>query len=103
MIWDCTGRGFGRVEDPRAPISPRMINSVLERARDEVGLTLHVTAHVAKHSYCTNWIQTWGDSEIEMVKLSRQVGTSVEVLRKTYVHVALDASDWDHIRSFGGD
>jgi hypothetical protein len=36
-----------------------------------------------------------------MEKLSRQVGTSVGVLRSTYIHFDLDTSDWEHIRNFG--
>ncbi len=36
-----------------------------------------------------------------MEKLSRQVGTSVAVLRDTYVHLALSASDWANIKTFG--
>ena len=66
-----------------------------------ISLPVKVTAHVAKHSYCTNWISEHGKDEHSMEKLSRQVGTSVAVLRKTYVHQAFDASDWSDIRSFG--
>ena len=36
-----------------------------------------------------------------MHKLARQVGTSVSVLRKTYVHLDLRDSDWAHIKDFG--
>ena len=36
-----------------------------------------------------------------MEKLSRQVGTSVAVLRRTYVHYDLQAADWAHISDFG--
>ena len=36
-----------------------------------------------------------------MEKLSRQVGTSVEVLRRTYVHIRLSDSDFEEIRAFG--
>ncbi len=36
-----------------------------------------------------------------MEKLSRQVGTSVEVLRKTYVHIQSSDADWAAVRSFG--
>lgn len=35
-----------------------------------------------------------------MIKLSRQVGASVEVLRRTYVHVALTEADWANLRGF---
>lgn len=101
VLWDCEGRGFARVEDPAAPISPRMINSELERARDSIGLTTRVTAHVAKHSYCTNWIRDQGSDEYAMEKLSRQVGTSVGVLRKTYVHISLSSADWAHLKAMG--
>jgi integrase len=101
VLWDCEGRGFARVESPTAPISPRMINATLERARQQIGLTKHLTAHVAKHSYCTNWIRDQGNNELAMEKLSRQVGTSVGVLRNTYVHISLTADDWAHLRAMG--
>jgi hypothetical protein len=35
-----------------------------------------------------------GEGELAMEKLSRQVGTSVAVLRKTYVHIDIDDKDW---------
>jgi integrase len=101
VLWDCAGTGFARVEDPSCPISPRTINSALERAREAAGLPARVTAHVAKHSYCTNWIRQYGDSELAMEKLSRQVGTSPAVLRDTYVHIVIDDSDWGQIQDFG--
>lgn len=101
VLWDAEGRGFGRVESPAASISPRMINSVLESARDAIGSTIRLTAHVARHSYCTNWIHDQGSDEFAMEKLSRQVGTSVGVLRSTYVHIALSAADWEHLRTMG--
>lgn len=101
LLWDCSGRGFAREEDTSARISEKTINSALERARDKVGLQVHVTAHVAKHSYCTNWIRHAQTSEFAMQKLSRQVGTSVEVLRATYVHLDLTEADWHDLRSFG--
>jgi hypothetical protein len=36
-----------------------------------------------------------------MEKLSRQVGTSVQVLRGTYVYLSFSDSDWMAIRGFG--
>jgi integrase len=102
VLWDCRGRGFGRAEDPSSRISPRSINGALERARDAINLPIRVTAHIAKHSYCTNWIKAFGDGEIAMVKLSKQVGTSVSVLRATYVHITLSDADWAQLRAFGG-
>jgi integrase len=101
MLWDCEGRGFARVESSAAPITPRVINNALEQARDHVGLPVKVTAHVAKHSYCSNWIRDRGDGEIELEKLSRQVGTSVAVLRSTYVHITLGDADWEHLKTLG--
>jgi len=101
ILWDCDGRGFGRTENPAAKISPRTINAALERARDAINLPIHVTAHVAKHTYCTNWVTQYGDGEIAMEMLRRQVGTSVEVLRRTYVHITLNETDWLQIRNFG--
>ena len=62
---------------------------------------MRVTAHVARHSYCTNWIQAHGAHEQAMEKLSRQVGTSVGNLRKTYVHYDLTDTDWAHLKNFG--
>jgi integrase len=79
-----------------------MINNGLEKAREAVGLSVRVTAHVARHSYCTNWIREYGKGENEMEKLSRQAGTSVAILRSTYVHISLSDSDWADIRAFGG-
>ena len=49
ILWDCEGRGYARKESHAQPISPRTINSALERAREDVGTTVYVTAHVAKH------------------------------------------------------
>jgi site-specific recombinase XerD len=57
MLWDCSGRGLGRVENPTARISERTINSALRRACEAAGIPINVTAHVAKHTYCTNWIR----------------------------------------------
>ena len=101
VLWDCEGRGFSRVENPAALISNRTINNVLERARAAISLQVKLTAHVAKHSYCTNWIKEHKADEFAMEKLSRQVGTSPEVLRKTYVHLNITDAEWSEIRSFG--
>jgi integrase len=101
LLWDCEGIGFGRVENPAYPVSPRTINNALERARAELELPIRITNHIAKHTYCTNWVQEHGTSELMIEKLSRQVGTSVAVLRKTYIHYDLDEEDWAHLRSFG--
>jgi len=73
----------------------------LERAREAAGLPVKVTAHLAKHSYCTNWIGQYGDGERAMEKLSRQVGTSPAVLRDTYVHIVVDDDEWGQIQNFG--
>lgn len=70
-----------------------------ERAIEAIGLPVRVTAHVARHSYCSNWIRQHGQNEIEIEKLSRQVGTSVANLWKTYIH--LSDSDWANVRGFG--
>jgi integrase len=98
ILWDAEGRGFGRVENPASPITQKAINNALERARESAGLVVHLTAHVCRHTYCTNWIRNAGADEMAMEKLSRQVGASVGVLRKTYVHYRLGASDWDAVR-----
>jgi integrase len=73
VLWDCDGRGFARIENPAAPISPRTINNALERARDAINLPMKVTAHIAKHTYCTQWIGEHGDGETALKKLARQV------------------------------
>lgn len=101
ILWDCSGRGFGRSPDPAARISAKTINAALGRAAGQVGILVKVTAHTAKHTYCTNWIAEKGDTENSMERLSRQVGTSVTVLRKTYVHVQFSNADWEHIRELG--
>jgi integrase len=102
ILWDCEGRGFSRIESPAAKISPRSINGALDRARDAAGLQIKVTAHVARHTYATNWIKEQGSDEHSMDKLSRQLGTSVAKLRAAYVHVRYEDADWAHIRNFGG-
>jgi hypothetical protein len=56
---------------------------------------------VRGHTYCTNWITEKGDTEHSLERLSRQVGTSVAVLRATYVHVQFTDADWEHIRELG--
>ncbi len=101
ILWDCNGRGFSRIEDPTARISPRTTNGALDRARDAAGLQIKITAHVARHTYATNWIKEQGSDEHSMEKLSRQIGTSVATLRSTYVHVRYQDADWAHIRGFG--
>jgi hypothetical protein len=42
-----------------------------------------------------------GEGELAMEKLSRQVGTSVGVLRTTYVHLVPTDEDWQNIKDFG--
>lgn len=101
VLWDCEGRGFSRKENPAFPISPRMINSVLARAAHQVSLQIQLTAHVARHSYCTLWVRDSGSTEESVEKLSRQVGTSASVLRSVYVHHQFEDSDWVHIRELG--
>jgi len=101
ILWDCTGRGFARIEHPAAPITQRTINSALKAARERAGLTTPVTPHVCKHSFCTNWINEHGQGELAMEKLARLVGTSSTVLRRTYVHLSFTPDDWDDLRSFG--
>jgi hypothetical protein len=81
--------------EPVAPITEKTINAALERARDEISLAVKVRAHVAKHTYCTNWLKEYGKDEFAKEKLSRQIGASVAVLRSTYVHRTLTASDFE--------
>jgi integrase len=102
ILWDCTGRGFARVEDPAAPISAKTINTALQAAAENIRILIPVTAHTARHTFCTRWVDECGDTENSMERLSRQVGTSVTVLRRTYVHVAYTDADWEHLRAFGG-
>ncbi len=101
VLWDCSGRGFARAEHPASPITAKTINAALERAREAAGIHIPVTAHVARHTYCTLWIAEHGDSEHSMTKLSRQVGTSVAKLRSTYVHMQYTDDDWASLRAFG--
>jgi integrase len=101
ILWDCEGRGFGRVENPATRISERTINNALRRAAEEIGLTTPLTAHVCRHTYCTNYVRQKGHDEFALEKLSRLVGTSVAVLRDTYVHLDLTADDWATLRDFG--
>lgn len=101
MLWDCEGRGFGRIESPASRISERTINNALRRAAEEVGLTTPLTAHVCRHTFCTNYVRQQGHDEFALEKLSRLVGTSVTVLRQTYVHLDLSADDWASLRNFG--
>jgi integrase len=101
VLWDSMGRGFARQEDRSAPITPKTINAALDRARDKIGLTVHLTAHVARHSFCTNWVHDQGRDDFSIERLSRQVGTSPEVLRRTYVHFDLKPDDLAAIKGFG--
>ena len=101
ILWDSDGRGFARVENPAAAITAKTINGALDRAAQRAQILINVTAHVARHTYATNWINDHGTDEHSMEKLSRQVGTSVAVLRKTYVHVRYSGDDWEHLRTFG--
>ena len=41
------------------------------------------------------------DTELAIEKLSRQVGTSVAVLRETYVHIEISEADWEELNDFG--
>ena len=101
VLWDCAGRGFSRVEDPSASITPKTINNALDRATVTAGLTIKVTAHVARHSFCSNWVNDQGRDDYSIERLSRQVGTSPGVLRSTYVHFDLQPQDLAAIKSFG--
>lgn len=101
ILWDCDGRGFGRHEDPASPVSAKTINAVLERAADRAGILIPVTAHTARHTYCTLWITEQGDTEGSIDRLSHQVGTDATTLRRTYVHVHYTEADWQHVRTFG--
>lgn len=62
-----------------------------------------MTAHTARHSYCTNWIAELGDGEVALQKLSHQVGCSIGRLRATYIHHALSPEDFEMVRKFGAD
>ena len=101
ILWDCDGRGYARAENPSTPISPKTINAALARAAHKTGILVNVTAHVARHSYCTEWVTDQGSTEHSLERLSRQVGTSVSVLRNTYLHVDFKDADWEHIRRLG--
>ena len=66
VLWDCERRGYARIENPASPISPRPINAALGRAAEMSAILVKVTAHTAKHTYCTNWITEKGDTENSM-------------------------------------
>jgi integrase len=101
ILWDCEGRGFARDENPAFPISDKTINSALERAAARAEILVKITAHTARHTYCSNWIKEQGDTENSIERLSRQVGASVSTLRSTYVHINFSDADWQHIKTFG--
>ena len=102
VLWDCDGRGYARVEDPNCRISEKTINAELDRACRKAGILKPVTAHVARHSYCSNWITDVGDGEADLKRLSAQVGASVPTLRKTYVHISGTDEQIELIKAFGG-
>ena len=81
-------------------MTQRTMNSALKAARERAGLTTPLTPHVCKHSFCSNWINEHGQSELAMEKLARLVGTSSTVLRGT-AHLSFTPDDWDDLRSFG--
>jgi integrase len=102
LLWGCEGRGMADVEDPARRIAISTIMRHLETSAAKAGIHKHVTPHVAKHSYCTLWIKAHGDGERSLRKLATQVGTTVENLRKTYVHLNLTDKEFETIRDFGG-
>ena len=89
------------IENPATPISERTINNALKQAAAAIRLTTPLTAHVCKHTYCTNYVRQQGHDEFALEKLSRLVGTSVAVLRDTCVHLDLSPDDWATLRNFG--
>jgi hypothetical protein len=74
---------------------------VPDRALDAVEEFLRTKQSREAKTYATNWITKHGDSEEQHGTASQQVGTSVAVLRKTYVHVQFNEADWQHIKDFG--
>ena len=66
-----------------------------------VGLQVQVTAHPAKHTLLHQLDHRKRRRRNQHGTLSRQVGTSITVLRKTYVHVQFSDADWEHIRELG--
>lgn len=46
-------------------------------------------------------ITEYGAGELALGKLSRQLGASVETLRRTHVHVQFTDADWAAVASFG--
>lgn len=101
MLWDCDGRGFGRVENPIARITEKTINGSLERACHDAGIYKDVTAHVGRHTYCSAWITDHGDGERALKLLAKQVGATVGTLRKTYIHISSTDEEIERIRGFG--
>lgn len=103
MLWGYVGRGFGRTESTRAYLTAASIRGAMARAAIAAGIYTKATPHTAKHSYCTNWLRTKGSDEHSLAQLSAQVGTSVGVLRRTYLHHTFDETDRDAIRSIGSE
>jgi integrase len=101
FLWGCEGRGKADIEDPTRRIAISTITLHLALAAKKAGIHKHVTPHVAKHTYCTLWIDDQGDGERSLQKLAKQVGTTVENLRKTYVHLNLTDKEFEIIRDFG--
>ena len=75
----------------------------MARAALAAGIYTKVTPHTAKHSYCTNWLRVHGSDERSLAQLSAQVGTSIEVLRRTYLHHTFDQVDRDRVRQIGAN
>ncbi len=103
VLWGYEGRGFGKRETLTAYQTAATIRGAMARAGRAAGIYTKVTPHTAKHSYCTNWLRLHGSDERSLAQLSAQVGTSIEQLRRTYLHHTFDAVDRERIRSIGSE
>ena len=101
ILWGCAGRGRADVEDTTRRIARSTLILHLEQAIADAQIHRRVTPHTAKHTYCTLWIEANGDGERSLKKLSDQVGTSVQTLRETYVHLSATPEEFEAIRHFG--
>ena len=101
ILWDCEGRGFSRVENPPLPSPPRPSTPPSTARPHASGSWSRSPPTPPSTPTAPTGLLRQGDTENSMERLSRQVGTSVAVLRKTYVHVQFSDADWEHIRALG--
>ena len=64
-------------------------NKMLRKVAAKAGITKHLTAHVLKHTFCTNWVivKKLSKQPEDLRELSAQVGTKIATL-EIYLHIA---------------